>query len=249
MGKRLEGRVAVVTGAAAGIGQAYCVALAREGARVVAADIQDASATVGLVEAAGGGAIAVTADVSSETDVANMVARATREYGRVDILVNNAGIFPVQPIGEMALEDWRKVMSINLDGTFLCSKAVLPQMKQQGHGRIINISSTTFFMGVPIFAHYVSSKGGIIGLTRALAGEVAEFGITVNCIAPGLTKSAAVDASPFLQQIWDQVVAAQCIKRKQRPEDLAGPLLFFASDDSAFVTGQTLCVDGGCVRN
>ncbi len=249
MAKRLEGKVAIVTGAAAGIGRTFCVGLAGEGARVVAADLRDVTETLAEIKALDGTAMGVQMDVANPEDVARMVKQATDIHGRVDILVNNAGIYPTSPIEQISLEDWRRVTAINLDGPFLCSKAVVPIMKLQRHGRIINMTSTTFFMGVPNFTHYVASKGGVIGLARGLAGEVGEFGITVNCIAPGLTNTPGVSASPDILQTWDMLVEAQAVKRRQEPLDLLGPLLFLASDESAFVTGQTLCVDGGWTRH
>ena len=249
MAKRLEGKVAIVTGAAAGIGRTFCVGLAGEGARVVAADLRDVTETLAEIKALDGTAMGVQMDVANPEDVARMVKQATDIHGRVDILVNNAGIYPTSPIEQISLEDWRRVTAINLDGPFLCSKAVVPIMKLQRHGRIINMTSTTFFMGVPNFTHYVASKGGVIGLARGLAGEVGEFGITVNCIAPGLTNTPGVSASPDILQTWDMLGEAQAVKRRQEPLDLLGPLLFLASDESAFVTGQTLCVDGGWTRH
>lgn len=249
MAKRLDGKVAIVTGAANGIGRTFCVGLAAEGARVLAADVGDVTETLARVESTHGMATGIKADVSNQADVERMVRKAIDTYGRVDILVNNAGIYPTQPIEQMSLADWRRVLSVNLDGVFLCAKEVIPHMKRQGSGRIINMSSTTFFMGVPNFTHYVASKGGVIGFTRGLAGEIGEFGITVNCIAPGLTKTGSVEASPDILATWQMLVDAQAIHRKETPEDLLGPLLFLASDDSAFVTGQTLCVDGGWTRH
>lgn len=249
MAKRLEGKVAIVTGAATGIGRTFCVGLASEGARVVAADLRDVAQTLEEIKALHGTAMGVQMDVANPEDVASMVKQAMQAYGRVDILVNNAGIYPTQAIEQISLADWRRVMAVNLDGPFLCAKEVVPVMKQQRHGRIINITSTTFFMGVPNFTHYVASKGGVIGLARGLAGEVGEFGITVNCIAPGLTNTPGVSASPDILQSWDMLVEAQAVKRRQEPHDLLGPLLFLASDESAFVTGQTLCVDGGWTRH
>lgn len=249
MARRLDGKVAIVTGGGAGIGRKFCVGLAGEGARVVAADVGDVSATLAEVDAARGAALGVKADVSNPADVERLVKQALEAYGRVDILVNNAGIYPTRPIEEMTLAEWRQVMAVNLDGVFLCAKEVIPHMKRQGGGRIVNMSSTTFFMGVPNFCHYVASKGGVIGFTRGLAGEVGPFGITVNCIAPGLTKTGTVESSPDILATWQMLVDAQAIHRKQVPDDLLGPLLFLASDDSAFVTGQTLCVDGGWTRH
>lgn len=249
MAKRLEGKVAIVTGAAAGIGRTFCVGLAGEGARVVAADLRDVTETLAEIKALHGTAIGVPMNVADPDDVARMVRQAMEAYGRVDILVNNAGIYPTQPIEQISLADWRRVMAVNLDGPFLCAKEVIPHMKKQGHGRIINMTSTTFFMGVPNFTHYVASKGGVIGFARGLASEVGEFGITVNCIAPGLTNTPGVSASPDILQTWDMLVEAQAVKRRQEPLDLLGPLLFLASDESVFVTGQTLCVDGGWTRH
>lgn len=249
MGKSVEGKIAIVTGGASGIGRTFSVGLARAGARVVVVDMNDVSDTLAEIEAAGGVAMGLETDVSSQSDVEQMVKRVIDTYGRVDILVNNAGVYPTQPIEQISLGDWRRVMGVNLDGVFLCAKEVVPHMKRQSSGRIINITSTTFFMGVPNLTHYIASKGGVIGFTRGLAGELGDFGITVNCIAPGLTKTDTVESSPDLLGIWDQLVAAQSIKRKQTPDDLLGPLLFLASDAAAFVTGQTLCVDGGWTRH
>lgn len=249
MAKRLEGKVALVTGAAAGMGRVFCVGLAAEGARVVASDIADLSETLAAIKAVQGTVIGVKANVSVQADVERMVQQAVDAYGRVDILVNNAGIYPMQSVEQINLDDWHKVLGVNLDGPFLCTKAVLPHMKKQRYGKVVTITSTTFFMGVPNLSHYVATKGGVIGLTRSLAAEVGEFGVTMNCIAPGLTKTDGVESTPELLQIWDHLVAAQCIKRKQTPDDLMGPLLFLVSDDSAFVTGQTICVDGGWARH
>ena len=249
MGKSLEGKIAIVTGAASGIGKTFSIGLASAGAKVVVVDVGDVTQTLADVEAAGGLAMGLKADVSSQSDVERMVKSVIDAHGRVDILVNNAGIYPIQPIEEVSLSDWRRVMGVNLDGVFLCSKEVVPHMKRQSIGRIINITSTTFFMGMPNLTHYIASKGGVIGFTRSLAAELGDFGITVNCIAPGLTKTPSVESSDDLLGIWDQLVASQCIKRKQTPDDLLGPLLFLASEDAAFVTGQTLNVDGGLTRH
>jgi NAD(P)-dependent dehydrogenase (short-subunit alcohol dehydrogenase family) len=247
MGKRLNDRVAVISGAARGLGKAYCLGMAREGANIVAVDIADASATRAEVEALGRQALSLKLDISSEADTLTMARQAIDAFGRIDVLVTNAAVSPEQPVQDMTFADWRKVMAVDLDGVFLCIKAALSQMKKQKYGRIINISSSTFFLTHPNLCHYITAKAGVIGLTRALATELGEFGITVNAVSPGLTRTERTADIP--QEIWDFQVSLQAIKRPEVPGDLVGTVIFLASEDAAFITGQTICVDGGFIKH
>lgn len=244
MSNRLAGRTAIVTGGANGIGRAFCRRLAAEGAKVAIADRADGSATVEAVRAAGGEAIAVRCDQTSPEDVARLAETVTRAFGTTDILVHNAGIYPPQLFEDITFEDWRRVLSVNLDSVFHLVKAVLPGMKARGWGRIVCMSSATFHSGVAYNTHYTASKGGLIGFCRALATELGQYGITVNTIAPGLVRTATTESGPQAQ-LFAMAAEQQAIKRTEVPEDLVGPLAFLASDDAAFVTGQTLLVDGG----
>lgn len=247
---RLEGRVAIVTGSAQGIGKAYAERLAKEGARVVVADVayERAKETAARIRESGGEAMAIEVDVSEESSTIEMARKTVEKYGRIDILVNNAAmfvaLFPKKPFTEITVEEWDRVMAVNVKGLFLCCKAVFPYMKSQGRGKIINISSSTFWHGSPDFLQYVTSKGAVIGFTRQLAREVGDYGINVNCITPGLTASEGAERV-YSPEYLDAVAQRRCFKRWERPEDLVGTVVFLASDDSDFITGQTINVDGG----
>ncbi len=240
-------RVAVVTGAAAGLGQAYARRLAVDGLTVCVADLVPPDETEALIRAAGGTVLGAVCDVASEESVAALGFFVAERLGRCDVLVNNAGIYPVQRFEEIDLATWRRVLSVNLDGTFICCREFVPGMRERGWGRIVNVATTVGSMAIPGFTHYAASKHGVVGLTRALASELGEDGITVNCICPGLVVTPGTQAGP--QAGWyDDVAESQAIKRRSEPADVVGVVSFLASDDSAFMTGQSVVVDGGAMR-
>jgi len=242
-----ERKVAMVTGGAAGIGQAFATRLAKDGFDIVIADLGDASETVAAVSAEGSSAAAYTCDVSSSESVSACGKSALESFGRIDVLVNNAGIYPATAFLDMSWEEWQRVININVNSLFHTAKVALPGMVERGWGRIISVSSTTFHSGIPFNTHYTASKGAVIGFTRSLAAEVGEYGVTVNSIAPGLVRTATTSAGPQAQ-MFDVLAQQQAIKRTQEPADLVGACSFLASVDAGFITGQTLCVDGGWVR-
>jgi NAD(P)-dependent dehydrogenase (short-subunit alcohol dehydrogenase family) len=254
MARGHKDKIAVITGAAAGIGQAYAKRLAQDGCHIVAADVSDASETGKLVEAEGRKFLACKCDVSSQDSVAKLAEEVGRTFGRCDILVNNAGIYPRKKFLEMTYEDWRKVMSINLDAAFFTCRAFVPGMKERGWGRVVNMSSSTFATVVPDYVHYIASKGGVVGFTRALATEMGPFGVTVNAIAPSLTRSQGTLAQTprlglnSMDAEFETLAKRQSIPRPEVPEDLVGALSFLTSDDAAYMTAQVLYVDGGFVR-
>jgi NAD(P)-dependent dehydrogenase (short-subunit alcohol dehydrogenase family) len=232
----LEGKVAIVTGGAQGIGAAIARGLEAEGAEVVVADLEPPE----------GG---IQTDVSSEEDVERMVAEALERNGRIDILVNNAGLYAsleMRAFTEIPLEEWNRVMEVNVASMFLTCRAVVPVMREQGGGKIVNISSGTPFRGVPFLLHYVTSKGAIVAFTRSLAKEVGADSIHVNCVAPGFTMSEGVKSHPeVIEALRDVSVAARTIKRDQVPEDVVGAVVFLCSPAADFITGQTMVIDGG----
>ena len=242
---RLDSKVAIVTGGARNIGAVYARTLAAEGARVVIADVLDGAPAARAIEEAGGQAVSVEVDVSREDDTLRMTETAMDAFGRVDILVNNAAIYLSinrRPFYEISAEEWDRVTAVNIKGVFLCAKAVFPHMRDQGGGKIINISSNTVMAGTPDFLHYIASKSALVGMTRSMARELGTHGINVNAIAPGLVEH---EGQTVPGEISASRVRARSIQRRQTPEDLTGALLYLASPDSDFVTGQTLVVDGG----
>ena len=240
-----EQRVAVVTGAAQGIGAAIARELASDGHKVVVADINLEGATAVATEIGG---VAKKLDVSDPEQVAAFTKTVVDELGGIDILVNNAALVPFVPWDQLDFTEWRRVMAVNLDGMFLMTKATTPVMAAAGYGRIVNIASNTFVAGTPNFAHYVATKGASIGFVRSLAGEIGKDGITINAVAPGLTETEGVLGSAH-NEGFAYVLPAQAFDRKGLPSDIAPAVAFLASEKAGWITGQTLVVDGGHTRN
>jgi len=231
-----------------GIGATYAKALAAEGARVSLCDLDPPDAAVLAIREAGGEAIAQVCDVSDPKAVAVLVQATEGAFGGVHVLVNNAALFgkiALKPFTEIPSEEWDRVMAVNTRGPFECVKAVLPIMRRQGYGKIINIASGTVFKGTPMMLHYVASKGAVVAMTRAMARELGEHGICCNALAPGLTLSDTIKGRNDYGAVRMLNVESRSLKREETPDDLIGALLFLASHDSDFMTGQTLLVDGG----
>ncbi|MGZ5827426.1 MAG: SDR family NAD(P)-dependent oxidoreductase [Xanthobacteraceae bacterium] len=246
---RLDGCVAIVTGGAEGIGVSYAKGLAAQGARVCVADIQPHDAVVSAIKSAGGNAIGVKCDVTDAAQVATMVRTTIETFGAVDVLVNNAAVFArlssMKSFDQLTREEWDLALNVNVRGVFECTKAVLPQMRKQGRGKVINVASGTAFKGTPGLLHYVASKGAVVSMTRSLANELGGDNITCNCIAPGLVMTDAIRTQPGIERLRTGAVETRFLKRQQLPEDLVGTLIYLASADSDFVTGQIIVVDGG----
>jgi NAD(P)-dependent dehydrogenase (short-subunit alcohol dehydrogenase family) len=242
---QLDGKVAVVTGAAQGIGSAIADGLAREGARIVVADLRGAEQAAAQYP----DGVGLTIDVSSEQDAVRMVEETVERCGSLDVLVNNAGLYAtleMRPFTEIPVDEWRRVMDVNVASMFLTCRAAVPVMREAGGGAIVNISSGTPFRGVPFLLHYVTSKGAIVAFTRALAKELGKDGVRVNCVAPGFTMSQGVLDNPeVIEKLRDISVAARTIQRDQVPEDVVGAVVYLAGPTASFVTGQTIVIDGG----
>ncbi len=246
----LNGRVAIVTGAAQGIGARLAAGLAREGAAVVVADLLPGDATVAAIADAGGRAIAIRCDVADPASAEAAVAAAGEAFDGLDILVNNAALFgTVQPIGMMdiAPEDWDRMMAVNTKGVWLMTRAAAPAMRARGGGAIVNFASNRVWLGLSNMLHYDASKGAVVAMTRGMARELGDWNIRVNCVAPGLTMTENVLAKTGIAKRAPAIAAQRALKRDQQPDDVVGAVVFLASDAAGFVTGQSLAVDGGAV--
>ena len=246
---RLQDKSAIITGAAGGIGRAIALKFASEGAAIVAADLDGASAIglAGEIEAGGGSALGIGVDITKRSEIDAMVADGIEKFERIDVLVNNAGSRIIKPFLEHTEEDWRRMLDVNLTGHFLCCQAVIPHMLEAGGGRIINMASIASYVGRPNRAGYVAAKGGLLSLTRALAADMAGKNITVNALAPGMIASPMnreFAEDPELGTAWN---AENLAGRWGEPGDVAGVAAFLASDDAGFITGETITVDGGSI--
>lgn len=240
-----DDRVAVVTGAAQGFGQAICLGLAERGARVVAIDLAEPTETLALIEKAGGKATGLIVDVADPEQTQQVQQEVRSRHGRCDILVNNVGVYPSIHMDDMTYETWRKVLTINLDSQYLMTQAVLPMMKEGGWGRIVNLTSNSIGMTPPGMTAYFASKMGAIGFTRGLANDLAPYGITANAVGATLSRTPGAESSSLP---LEQAAAMQAIKKVGEPEDVVGTVLFLTGPDSYFVTGQTIMADGGLIR-
>ena len=246
---RCSGKVAVVTGGAKGIGHAIVQGLLAEEAKVVIADSTGAAEAAKALDSTRNSVIGVPCDVSSQSDTEAMANAALEAFGSIDVLVNNAGIYSslnITPFEELSIDEWKRVLEVNVIGQAMATRAVVSVMRRQRRGSIVNLSSGTPFKGVPFLLHYVASKGAVNAMTKALAKELGDAGIRVNAVSPGFTLSDGVLANPHqLEKLQEISRQARVLQRDQHPEDIVGAVTFFASEDSAFVTGQTLVVDGG----
>jgi len=248
---RLKDKVAIITGSGRGLGSLFAERFAKEGAKVAVCDVIDCEETVKTIESNGGEAFAMKVDVTKSEDTVGMVKKTVERFGRIDILVNNAAIYAglkLQPFYEVDENEWDKVMAVNLKGLWLCCKAVFAYMKEQGSGKIINMASGVHFKGIPYFIHYTTSKGGVVAFTRAMARELGEFNINVNAVAPGLILTKA-STDMFSPELAKKDTAAQALHKEQKPEYVVGTVLFLAGEDSDYLTGQTILVDGGTFMN
>lgn len=244
---KLKDKVIIVTGSARGLGREFALRFSAEGAKVAVCDVLDCGETAKEIESRGGEVLSLTTDVSSEESTVEMAKRTSEHFGRIDVLVNNAAIYGGMVhrlFHEITVEEWDKLMAVNLKGMWLCCKAVFSFMREQGKGKIINLASAVAFSGPPQFIHYVTSKGGVVSFTRALARALGDYNINVNAIAPGLIQTTAtLDTIP--PELIESSIAMQCLKWPQKPEYLLGTVIFLASDESDFITGQTIVIDGG----
>lgn len=251
----IKDKVIIVTGAAGGLGQSFSLRFAKEGAKVVVADIADVSNTMNLIESEGGCALAVKVDVTNQESVEQMCKDAFEKFGRIDGLVNNAAVYAGLKMGTFDLideKDWDLVMNVNVKGAWLCCKAVFPYMKEQGSGSIVNISSASILEGNPFFTHYVASKGAVLSMTRSISRNVGEYGIRANSITPGYTmteasKGLAGDPESFKKN-YEENIARRALKRALEAEDIVGGALFLLGDDSKCISGQNINIDGGGVH-